>query len=218
MKITIDLTFICNALIFISESINFNRLFASVFCLAAFLTVVKITLNMLAEKKIKFSIPITLAYLLLSGAMFALAYTEYKFVSAVFTDLAEVLFYSIGEFAALIAIYVAFLLFARPRRKKPDCGGLVADEFTLPETYVGRIEEVKLDEMPVARLVARSDKGAKTKVVDIEGALRFIDGEIANGKSALKPIRDKVAFYCGAELKDADIELLNDLFNSSVRH
>lgn len=218
MEITIDLTFLLNTLIFIASSLNFVELFAIVFCFIVFLTVAKITLNSLAEKKITFSFLALAFYLLIGGAMFALSYTEWKFVGVTFTSLAQVLVYSVSESAALIVLYASFLCFAATRGKRKQQRRTIDMNFYLPKTYKGRIEEVALnDDMQTVRLKTHKANEPKIKVVDIGGALQFVDSQIALGKSNLKPIRDKIAFYSGAELEEKDVLYLNELFSNAVK-
>ncbi len=222
MKITIDLTFLLNTLIFIARKVNFNELFAAVFCFASFLTVVKITLNMLAERQVKFSIVATFLYILVGGAMFAVSYTELKFVGNTFTSLAEVLFYSISESVALIALYVSFLCFSHKVKPLSESANIKAKgwEYFPPKTYKAQIEEIALNDnnTPILRLKTSNINEPKTKVVDIDGALKFVDDQISLGNNGLKPIRDKIAFYSGSELKDEDIAQLNELFTRAVKN
>ena len=222
MKITIDLTFLLNSLIFIARKVNFNELFAAVFCFIAFLTVVKITLNMLADKKVRFSVVATILYLLVGGAMFAVSYTELRFVGNIFTSLAEVLFYSIGESVALIALYASFLCFSRKVKapSKSEAKKALNAEILPPKTYKAQIEKIALNEnnKPVLMLKTSNANEPKTKVVDIDGALKFVDSQISLGNNSLKPIRDKIAFYSGAELGDNDITELNELFTKAVKN
>ena len=218
MEIIIDLTFLLNALIFIAKNVNFNEVFAAVFCLMGFLTVAKITLNMLAEKMVKFSFVIMFFYILVGGAMFTISYTELKFVGDTFTNLGQVLFYSISQTVGLIALYASFLLFAhKANTPKTNKAQEIAD-FSFPPVYKAQIEEVPLNgDGAVVRLKTHSMNEPKCKVVDISGALKFIDSQISLGNTSLKPIRDKVAFYSGAELKDCDVAYLNELFSKAVK-
>ncbi len=222
MEITIDLTFLLNTLIFIARTVNFNELFAAVFCFASFFVVVKITLNMLADRKVKFSLVAIILYILVGGAMFVISYTELKFVGNIFTSLAEVLFYSVGESVALIALYISFLCFSHKVKTLEDTAETkpLYAEYLPPKTYKAQIEEVALNDnnMSVLRLKTSNANEPKTKVVDIDGALEFVDSQISLGNNGLKPIRDKIAFYSGAELKDEDITQLNELFTRAVKN
>lgn len=217
MEITIDLTFLLNTLIFIARKIDFGGLFAIVFCLVVFFTVAKIALSRLAEKPIRLSAFALMFYLFVGGVLFAFSYTELKFVSVRFTNLAQVLCYSLGESMSLIAIYVSFLCFSAPQSEEKHKKAVETD-FYSPKTYKGRIEEIALNsDVPVLKLKTHSANEQKIKIVDIGGALEFVDTQIALGKSSLKPIRDKIAFYSGAELEWKDILDLNELFSRAVK-
>ena len=214
--ITIDLTRIIERLAALSGKIDFDALFFTVFIALACFSVANLSLKLLADKKIKFSLPMLTLFVLSGGALFGIAYLEYENYGVIFNEFYRVPIYACSEFVAITVLYAVFLGFAfknerAGEQKNAETAACVFNKKRFFYKEPRRVYSVVISK--------RREKTRGDFSVDFGGAHDFLSGIDPDSPtfSEATKLKNKIGFYDGLSINDGNLRTINELFSQAVR-